>query len=49
MTDPPKQLLADRLYYTIKRISPDMPEALVWKLVARIIKAIAAEKGIDLT
>jgi hypothetical protein len=44
-----KKLLADRLYDTIRAVSPDMPEATIWKLVAAIISAIAAEQGVDLT
>lgn len=44
-----KLQFADRLYVTIRRIAPEISEATVWKLVAAIITAIAAEKGIDLT
>jgi hypothetical protein len=41
--------LADRLFDTITRHAPGIQPAVAWKLVAAILVAIAADKGVDLT
>jgi len=49
MSDEPKKLLPDSLFDTIMRVSPDMPVATAWKLVAAILLTIARDKGVDVT